>query len=167
MDAANFFFETAHGPIYGYIGQEGLERLIAWDPEDTRPRPYRLHSTPNMTLGRGLREALERYFAGAEEDFGAIPLTLGGTDFQRTVWAAAREVAWGHTATYGELTQRMGLPMTSARAVGAALGANPVLILVPCHRFLGANGSLTGFAAGLPWKRALLELEGSLLPTGA
>jgi methylated-DNA-[protein]-cysteine S-methyltransferase len=119
-----------------------------------------------MTLGRELAGALENYFAGAPETFARIPLEAAGTEFQQRVWTGARGVTWGRTATYGELTAQLGLAPTSARAVGAALGANPIHLLIPCHRFLGANGSLTGFAGGLPWKQALLEREGSLLPTG-
>lgn len=167
MDATNFVFESPRGPIYGYIADAGLQSLLTWDPASTRPAPYRLHSAPNMTLGRELRGTLENYFAGAPETFKNIPLDLAGTDFQRSVWLEAQKVPHGHTMTYGELTRRLGLPPGSARAVGAALGANPVHILVPCHRFLAANGDLTGFAGGLDWKRALLELEGALLPGGA
>lgn len=166
MDAANFFFSVPQGEVFGYIGQDALQRLILWDPLATQPKPYRLHSTPNMTLGRELAGALENYFAGAPESFARIPLDASGTEFQQRVWAGARAVAWGRTASYGELTAQLGLAPTSARAVGAALGANPIHLLIPCHRFLGANGNLTGFAGGLPWKRALLEREGSLLSTG-
>lgn len=166
MDAANFAMQTPHGSVFGYIADAGLARLECWDPASARPKPYVLHSAPNVVLGRSLREALDRYFGGAPEAFGGIPLALDGTEFQQRVWAAARALPWGQTETYGDLTRRLGLPPGSARAVGAALGANPVLILVPCHRFLGADGGLTGFAGGLNWKRALLELEGALLPIG-
>lgn len=167
MDATNFVFDSPHGMVYGYITDSGLQSLITWDPASSRPAPYRLHSAPNMTLGRDLRSALESYFAGAPETFHTIPLALSGTEFQRSVWMEARKVPHGHTMAYGELTRRLGLPPTSARAVGTTLGANPIHILVPCHRFLAANGALTGFAGGLDWKRALLELEGALLPGGS
>ena len=84
-----------------------------------------------------------------------------GTPFQRSVWNAARAIGWGDTATYGTLARRIGKPK-AARAVGQALGANPVSIVVPCHRILSGSGGLGGFGAGLPWKRELLRTEGSL-----
>jgi len=114
--------------------------------------------------GCAMTEALARYFTGIPEAFTGIPLDLSGaTAFQREVWAAAQTVEWGRTSTYGALAEKLGRNKGSARAVGHALGANPIAIIIPCHRFLAANGDLVNFAAGLHWKRELLRLEGSLL----
>jgi methylated-DNA-[protein]-cysteine S-methyltransferase len=87
-----------------------------------------------------------------------VPLAPRGTPFQLAVWQALRAIPCGETISYGELAARLG---SAARAVGAANGANPLPIIVPCHRVIGADGSLTGFGGGLPIKRALLELEGA------
>ncbi|MER5865004.1 methylated-DNA--[protein]-cysteine S-methyltransferase [Kitasatospora sp. NPDC002040] len=102
---------------------------------------------------------LRAYFAGESTSF-ELEFTAHGTPFQRRVWAALEQVPHGHTLTYGELAERAGIPRKSARAVGAANGANPLLVVRPCHRVIGANGSLTGYAAGLERKQLLLELEG-------
>jgi methylated-DNA-[protein]-cysteine S-methyltransferase len=100
---------------------------------------------------------LEAYFAGTLTGFD-VPLALAGTDFQRRVWAALREIPYGETISYGELARRVGSP-GAARAVGLANGRNPVGIIVPCHRVIGADGSLTGYGGGLPRKVWLLEHE--------
>ena len=105
---------------------------------------------------------LEDYFAGRDPGF-TPPLHLMGTDFRTRVWAALMEIPFGRTATYGQIAARVG---ASARAVGGAVGSNPVSLIVPCHRVVGANGSLTGYAGGLWRKEALLRLEGSL-PEGS
>ncbi len=105
-----------------------------------------------------LRRQLEEYFAGKRRTFD-LPLNLRGTPFRRRVWAELLRIPYGQTLSYGELARRLGDP-NLCRAVGAANGANPVSILVPCHRVLGAQGGLTGYAGGLPLKAALLRLEG-------
>jgi len=107
-----------------------------------------------------LREAvaqLEAYFAGELSRFD-VPLALEGTPFQQECWSTLRTIPYGQTITYGELAQRIGRP-SAYRAVGAANGSNPIPIIVPCHRVIGSNGSLTGFGGGLSVKRRLLELE--------
>ena len=103
------------------------------------------------------RRELEEYFAGGRRTF-SVPLALHGTAYQRSVWQALRAIPYGETLSYGELARRLG---SAPRAVGLANGANPLPIIVPCHRVIGADGSLTGFGGGLPVKRALLELEGA------
>ena len=103
------------------------------------------------------RTQLAEYFAGGRQAFD-LPLELGGTPFQRAVWTALREIPYGETVTYGELARRLDRP-AAVRAVGAANGRNPIAVVVPCHRVIGADGSLTGFGGGLDRKRALLELE--------
>ena len=100
---------------------------------------------------------LESYFAGGNPKID-FPLAPRGTAFQRRVWAALTDIPRGETSSYGALAEKLGC--RSARAVGAAVGRNPISILIPCHRVLGANGSLTGYAGGLERKRALLALEG-------
>lgn len=105
---------------------------------------------------------LDEYFGGTRTAF-ELPLDLqGGTAFQQSVWQALLSIPRGATASYGSLSQRIGQP-AAVRAVGAAVGRNPVSIVVPCHRVLGANGSLTGYAGGLQRKDALLRLEGALM----
>jgi methylated-DNA-[protein]-cysteine S-methyltransferase len=100
---------------------------------------------------------LEEYFAGRRQAFD-LPLALEGTAFQRRVWDALLRIGYGETVTYGQLAGRIGQP-TAARAVGVANGRNPVSIIVPCHRVIGSDGSLTGYGGGLPSKRRLLDLE--------
>lgn len=102
---------------------------------------------------------LERYFAGRLQRF-TIPLSLEGTAFQRSVWRALKTIPYGKTVSYGAISKKIGNPNAS-RAVGAANGQNPVSIIVPCHRVIGANGKLVGYGGGLPIKTALLELEQS------
>jgi len=100
---------------------------------------------------------LEAYFAGALRRFD-LPLAPEGTPFQREVWSALTAIPYGETVSYGELARRLGRPAAS-RAVGAANGQNPIPIVIPCHRVIGADGSLTGFGGGLAIKRRLLDLE--------
>jgi len=102
---------------------------------------------------------LEQYFAGRLQRF-TIPLSLEGTEFQRSVWRALKTIPYGKTVSYGAISKKIGKPNAS-RAVGAANGQNPVSIIVPCHRVIGANGKLVGYGGGLPIKTALLELEQS------
>ncbi|HEX8002913.1 MAG TPA: methylated-DNA--[protein]-cysteine S-methyltransferase [Mycobacteriales bacterium] len=104
---------------------------------------------------------LREYFAGDRKEFD-LPLAPRGTDFQRAVWERLREIPYGTTITYGELARRVGNPAAS-RAVGLANGRNPIAIVVPCHRVIGSDGKLTGFAGGMDTKRALLELESATL----
>lgn len=109
-----------------------------------------------------LHRQFQEYLAGSRTTFD-VPLDPQGTPFQQRVWHALREIPAGTTVTYGELAARVGAP-SSARAVGAAVGRNPVSVVVPCHRVVGASGSLTGYAGGLDRKRALLDLEGATPP---
>ncbi|MDI3471232.1 MAG: Methylated-DNA--protein-cysteine methyltransferase [Pseudolabrys sp.] len=108
---------------------------------------------------------LRDYFAGRRRTF-TVPLDMAGTPFQQAVWQALLTIPYGETRSYSELARQIGRPEAS-RAVGAANGRNPVSIIVPCHRAIGADGSLTGFAGGLDVKRYLLNLEGAQLPAAA
>jgi len=106
---------------------------------------------------------LREYFDGTRQAFD-LPLDLKGTPFQRRAWLALAEIPYGETRSYGEQARRLGVPR-AARAVGAANGANPVPIVLPCHRLVGADGSLTGFGGGLETKRRLLEHESACVVT--
>jgi methylated-DNA-[protein]-cysteine S-methyltransferase len=108
---------------------------------------------------------LDAYFAGALVAFD-LPLELNGSEFQSSCWLALASIPYGQTVSYGEQARRLGLGNDAARAVGAANGQNPLPIVLPCHRVIGADGSLTGFGGGLDVKRFLLEHEGALLPLG-
>jgi methylated-DNA-[protein]-cysteine S-methyltransferase len=116
----------------------------------------------SLTAGRApgpVRTALERYFGGDVHALDGLTVTTGGTDFQRSVWKALRAIPAGETRTYGQLAAAIGSPK-AVRAVGLANGRNPVALIVPCHRVIGANGTLTGYAGGLERKRWLLQHEG-------
>jgi methylated-DNA-[protein]-cysteine S-methyltransferase len=104
-----------------------------------------------------IRKELDRYFAGRLQAF-STPVAFNGTPFQNSVWRELQRIPYGETISYRELASRIKNP-GAVRAVGLANGANPIAIIVPCHRVIGSNGSLTGFGGGLPTKRALLELE--------
>jgi methylated-DNA-[protein]-cysteine S-methyltransferase len=119
----------------------------------TPPREWRREAERFEASTRELAE----YFAGERRAFD-VPLAMEGSEFQRSVWRALVAIPYGETISYGELARRVG---SVARAVGLANGANPLPIIVPCHRVIGADGSLTGFGGGLAIKRALLELEGA------
>ena len=109
-----------------------------------------------------VRAQLEEYFRGERDAF-ALALAPAGSDFQRRVWSELARIPFGATVSYAELAARAGRP-GAARAAGRANATNPIPIVLPCHRVLGANGSLTGYAGGLETKRRLLELEGATLP---
>jgi len=102
-------------------------------------------------------DQLQSYFAGERRSFD-LPLVLEGTDFQKRIWTALQNIHYGETVSYKMLAERVGSPK-AVRAVGAANGANPIPIIIPCHRVIGNDGSLTGFGGGLPLKKKLLELE--------
>lgn len=106
-------------------------------------------------------EQLEEYFAGRRWEFD-LPLAPGGTAFQRAVWDRIAEIPWGHAMSYGRLGAELGLEATASRAVGTAVGANPITIVIPCHRVLASNGRITGYSGGdgIPTKQILLDLEG-------
>jgi len=128
-----------------FKGQKHFPKARDWQRDTRHP------------LLRQARRELQEYFAGRRRRFD-VPLDPPGTPFQRSVWKSIAKVGFGKTMTYGELARRAGHP-GSARAAGAATGRNPLGIIVPCHRILGSNGSLTGYAGGLRRKRALLALE--------
>ena len=124
------------------------------------PRPQR---NPDHPILRKTVQQLTEYFAGSRTSFD-LPLDLEGTRFQLAAWRSLADIPFGATTTYGRQAAALGIP-TAARAVGAANGANPVCIVLPCHRVIGANGSLTGFGGGLPVKQWLLDHEAHILST--
>ena len=109
-----------------------------------------------------VRVQVAEYFDGARRSFD-VSLALHGNDFEQRVWSALREIPYGETTSYGEIARRIGSP-DAARAVGLANGRNPVAVIVPCHRVIGADGTLTGYGGGLERKRLLLDLESGVLP---
>ncbi len=111
---------------------------------------------------RAACDQLREYFLGKRRIFD-LPLEPAGTPFERQVWTALLAVPYGATTSYGAIATGLGL-VNGARAVGRANGANPIPIVIPCHRVIGSDGSLTGYGGGLPLKRALLELEGAIPP---
>ncbi|WP_158742700.1 methylated-DNA--[protein]-cysteine S-methyltransferase [Acidisphaera sp. L21] len=141
------------------------DNLRALDFHDYAPRMHRLlrlhyggyELTPG-TAPRPLRHALEAYFDGELSDLASIAVTTGGTAFQRLIWSELRQIPPGTVTTYGSLAARIGRP-TASRAVGMANGANPLNIVVPCHRVVGADSKLTGYGGGLHRKEWLLAHE--------
>ena len=140
-------------------------RAVLWPgvtPQQARlsPRPRR---NPEHAILRQTITQMDEYFAGSRTSF-ELPLDLEGTRFQLAAWRSLAGIPFGATTTYGRQAAALGTP-TAARAVGAANGANPVCIVLPCHRVIGANGSLTGFGGGLPTKQWLLDHEAHVVAT--
>ncbi len=150
--------DTPLGPMRAVFDGPALVELAFVDAPATEPTcvPAQLPAPAARQLA-ALRAALDAYFSGREVAFD-VPLAPAGTPFQRDVWTALRGIPFGATASYAEIARRIGRPR-AVRAVGAANARNPIAILVPCHRVIGADGSLTGYAGGLERKRALLALE--------
>ncbi|MEW6561430.1 MAG: methylated-DNA--[protein]-cysteine S-methyltransferase [Pseudomonadota bacterium] len=136
--------------------EDGLTALSFLD--DASPPIATADADAATPLLQRARAQLQDYFRGARSAFD-LPLQPQGTPFQQAVWRALQTVPYGQTTRYALLAQRLGLPARHARAVGAAVGRNPLLIIAPCHRIVGHDGRLTGYAAGLPRKQALLDLE--------
>lgn len=150
-------FDSPLGPITLAASAQGLAG--AWFEGDLhRPDTSAWPAAPAHPLLLQAQQQLQAYFAGQRRRFD-LPLDLSfGTAFQQAVWRALLALPFGSHTSYGALSAQLGNPK-AVRAVGAAVGRNPLIIVVPCHRVLGADGSLTGFAAGLPRKQALLQLE--------
>lgn len=152
-------YESPIGPLTLVAGPEGLTDLSFPGGKQVPPEATKA-PMPEVT------EQLDAYFAGELRAFD-LPLDLHGTPLQKATWAALLEIPYGETASYGEQAAKIGPdlfetdvePWQRARVVGSANGRNPVAIVVPCHRVIGANGSLTGYGGGLERKRALLNLE--------
>ena len=149
--------ETPIGPL-GLVASNDALKAVFFDARRVEPDGH------SDVLAEASRQ-LDAYFAGDLVTFD-LPLDLRGSVFQRRCWLALATIPYGQTVSYGEQARRLGLGSDAARAVGAANGQNPLPIVLPCHRVIGANGSLTGFGGGLHVKRFLLEHEGALLPLG-
>ena len=164
-----FTVDTLPSPIGRMlIVSDTTQRLRALDWEDHEERMRRgltrIYRRQSFELVRGAapaatRRALQRYFAGKLQAIDEIPVQTGGTPFQSGVWRALRTIPAGTTLSYGRLAHRLRCPL-AVRAVGFANGSNPASIVIPCHRLIGADGSLTGYGGGLERKRWLLEHEG-------
>ena len=155
------YYDTFEGPQGGMLlvaGDAGLAGVFFNRQKHHPKRQANWKKDPQHRVLRQAKRELAEYFAGKRKRFD-VALSPNGTPFQRSVWRAISTVGFGETITYGELARRAGHP-GSARAAGAATGRNPIGIIVPCHRIMGANGTLTGYAGGLSKKRALLALEG-------
>lgn len=149
-------YQSPHGTMLIAATSKGLAGVYFKGQKHFPKRRDWQRDTRHPVLRQAKRELAE-YFAGKRKRFD-VALDPQGTPFQRSVWKSIAKVDFGRTITYGELAQRSGHP-GSARAAGAATGRNPLSIIVPCHRIVGASGGLTGYAGGLARKRALLELE--------
>jgi len=154
--------QTPVGDLTLIASDQGL-RAILWPKESARragiaERPRR---GPDHRILKQTAAQLDEYFAGTRRSFD-IPLDLEGTRFQVAAWRALTSIPFGGTTSYGQQAAALGIP-TAARALGAANRANPVCIVLPCHRVIGADGSLTGFAGGLPTKQWLLDHEARVL----
>lgn len=143
-----------HSPVGRLVLLAEAEALTAIS---FQARPARAAEAPGHPLLQRAAAQLEEYFAGKRQEFD-LPLAPAGTPFQRAVWKELGTIGFGATCSYAELARSLGKPSAS-RAVGAANGQNPLAIVVPCHRVVGADGSLTGYAGGLPAKRWLLDHE--------
>ena len=159
-----FFLTQYRSPLGTYVLGSSKKGVVCVKTED-RSKTYlsRWEGEGIMQQEGGehnlrLISQLDAYFAGKLRDF-TIPLDLRGTSFQRRVWDLLCEIPWGETRSYGQIAKALGRPK-AARAVGRAVGTNPVSIVVPCHRVIGSDGTLTGYGGGLDRKKALLKLEG-------
>jgi methylated-DNA-[protein]-cysteine S-methyltransferase len=151
-------YDVVDSPIGALLLTGDGEALSGlWMQDAGRPRTPGPGWRRDPAAFRDVAAQLGQYFARERTAFD-LPLAMDGTDFQRRVWSALREIPYGQTTSYGALADRLGQP-GAARAVGLANGRNPIAVIVPCHRVIGADGSLTGFGGGLPRKRKLLELE--------
>jgi O-6-methylguanine DNA methyltransferase len=162
----DLWLDTLDSPIGTILLVVDGEQLCALDYEDFRPRMLllleRRYGSVRLRPAHdpcGYSRSLRQYLEGDFACLDAIPVSTGGTAFQRQVWQALRSIPAGTTRTYGELAAQLGRP-TASRAVGGANALNPVAIVVPCHRVIGANATLTGYAGGLERKRWLLQHEG-------
>jgi len=166
-DIAYAWMESPVGPVWVAMTRTGIcavelgagqpKALFSWLSRHVGPEPPHEDAAALAPALTQLRE----YFSRTRREFD-LPLDVRGTAYQRAVWAEVARIPYGATTTYGEIARRIGRP-GAARAVGGAVGANPISIVIPCHRVIGARGALTGYGGGLEVKAALLRLEGALL----
>ncbi|HWD29495.1 MAG TPA: methylated-DNA--[protein]-cysteine S-methyltransferase [Rhizomicrobium sp.] len=169
VEALAFFVDrlaTPVGELLIVADQDGKLRGIDWTDHEKRLRQLldRYYRKTGYTLSPrrdpgGLTSAMRRYFKGEIDVLATLPVATNGTAFQTAIWKALRKIKDGTTISYAELARRIGKPK-AVRAAGLANGQNPISIVVPCHRVIGSNGTLTGYGGGLPRKQWLLKHEG-------
>jgi methylated-DNA-[protein]-cysteine S-methyltransferase len=162
----NLVFKWVGSPVGALklVGHDAGLAAILWEHDN--PRRVRLSvltEDPDNTLLGAAERQLTEYFQGERKDFD-VPLAFAGTPFQVRVWQALLTIPYGETRSYGDIARQIGHP-GAMRAVGAANGRNPISIMAPCHRVVGASGALVGFAGGLDAKRTLLDLEAGISPS--
>jgi len=157
MNLAHASFPSPVGDLTLVASDTGLVAILWQDDDPARVRLAASQERSDHPILLTTQAQLNDYFAAALRSF-TVPLDFRGTPFQQMVWAALRTIPFGETRSYGDIAHAIGRPTTS-RAVGAANGRNPISIIAPCHRVVGANGALTGFAGGVETKRWLLDFE--------
>lgn len=163
LEATRYVFKTLPSPLGNLrlVGSDKGLAAILWEKDDPKRVPLRIiGEDPNHPVLIEAAKQLNEYFSGERSSF-SLPLDFHGTPFQKDVWTALLNVPFGQTRSYAQIAEQIGRP-TATRAVGAANGRNPISIIAACHRVIGANGTLTGFAGGLEAKAWLLKHEGSL-----
>jgi methylated-DNA-[protein]-cysteine S-methyltransferase len=157
MTCSYKMIDSPVGQLTLVAGDKGLKAIL-WENDDPRRVPLGalVEDRDDAVLVEAERQ-IAAYFAGTLTAF-TVPLDFAGTDFQKSVWAALLTIPFGETRSYAEIARQIGRP-SAVRAVGAANGRNPISIIAPCHRVIGSNGALTGFAGGLEAKERLLRLE--------
>ncbi len=157
---------TPLGWLVFAVDGEGTLRCVDFMPANLRLEDYRVPGAEEQIVDPNrcskVARQLAEYFKGRRRDF-ELPLDPGGTPFQQQVWSELRRIPYGATRSYGELARRIGAPRAT-RAVGRAGGANPIAIVIPCHRLIGADGSMVGYRPGIEQKRSLLVHEGAIAP---
>lgn len=159
--SSSLYYTSYSAPIGTLLlaaSKRGLEQL--WLPNEVKQKsiPDTWQQDKNFAVNRQIINVLDDYFAGKTVAFDKLPLSPAGTPFQQSVWQLLRTIDYGKISHYSVLAERLNNPK-AIRAVGAAVGRNPIAILIPCHRVLGKDMSLTGYSGGLPIKKALLDLE--------
>lgn len=153
-------YKIMHSPVgeLKLVASENGLAAILWENDDPKRVPFPgMEEAPQDAVLLQAERELRDYFAGALSRF-TVPLDFAGTDFQKAVWEALLTIPYGETRTYAQIARQVGRP-AAVRAVGAANGRNPISIIAPCHRVIGSNGKLTGFAGGMETKAFLLALE--------
>ena len=158
-------FPSPVGTLWLAATRKGICAISFQAPKRSPSRAEDAKSADARKILKHASAELSRYFSGKDGDLGNIPVDAAGTDFQLRVWNALRRIPSGQTRSYGDIARTVGRPK-AVRAVGAANGSNPVPIVVPCHRVIGANGTLTGYGGGLERKEWLLNHEGARVEEG-
>jgi methylated-DNA-[protein]-cysteine S-methyltransferase len=156
-DAVYDTMESPIGRLLLIVSRKGVHALISASDEDSTELMATLPHDPGHPMLAQVRAQLAEYFGGRRRRFD-LPIVLEGTDFQKQVWSELAKIPYGETISYGEQARRIGKPK-ALRAVGGANGRNPISIIIPCHRVIGSDGSLTGFGWGTGNKKTLLDLE--------